>query len=77
MMKCMQSWAESHGIRYQAPLPMTVERVHPPDMVSFDANPSDDWCHTCNNMGTVPCFCGGDLCVCGNNGEMPCPDCGE
>lgn len=36
MMRSMQSWAEAHGIRYQAPLPFTVEPVHPPDKVEFD-----------------------------------------
>ena len=35
----------------------------------------DGYCFTCNNLGTIPCECGGDLCVCMNNGEMPCPDC--
>jgi hypothetical protein len=30
-----------------------------------------EYCFTCN----IPCECGGDLCACLNNGEMPCPDC--
>lgn len=34
-----------------------------------------EYCFTCNNIGIVPCECGGDICVCLNNGEMPCPDC--
>ena len=34
------------------------------------------WCDTCGNTGSLNCFCGGDLCVCENNGEYPCPDCG-
>lgn len=34
------------------------------------------YCFECNNTGTVNCECGGDLCVCMNNGEMPCPVCG-
>ena len=40
-----------------------------------DASDAEEYCFTCNNMGIVPCECGGDLCVCLNNGEMPCPDC--
>lgn len=33
------------------------------------------WCDTCQNTGYVECLCGGDLCICENNGEMECPDC--
>jgi len=33
------------------------------------------WCDKCQNTGYVDCLCGGDLCVCENNGEMPCPFC--
>ena len=32
----------------------------------------------CGGMGIRNCECGGDLCVCGNNGEaecIGCPDC--
>ena len=36
---------------------------------------ADFWCDYCNNLGTVECDCGGDLCVCLNNGERPCPHC--
>lgn len=39
----------------------------------------DPWCHECNGLGTVRCECGGDICVCLENGsmggEMPCPTC--
>lgn len=35
----------------------------------------DEYCETCYGTGTVGCHCGGDLCVCGNYGEMPCPSC--
>ena len=38
-------------------------------------------CPRCDGSGTVPCYCGGDLCVCDNNGECgggetcaSCPD---
>lgn len=34
------------------------------------------WCSTCQNTGSVDCYCGGDLCICENNGEEPCPECG-
>lgn len=33
------------------------------------------WCFHCQGMGTVECFCGGDLCVCLNYGERDCPVC--
>ena len=35
----------------------------------------DEWCETCHNLGFIDCRCGGDLCVCCNNGEIPCPAC--
>lgn len=33
------------------------------------------YCHHCNNTGWLDCYCGGDLCVCENNGEYPCFHC--
>lgn len=36
----------------------------------------DEYCYTCANTGSLDCHCGGDLCICRNNGEYPCPDCG-
>lgn len=33
------------------------------------------WCATCQNTGWINCYCGGDLCICENNGEEPCPSC--
>lgn len=33
------------------------------------------YCETCYNTGWVNCYCGGDLCVCENNGEELCPVC--
>jgi hypothetical protein len=33
------------------------------------------WCDTCGNLGIIDCHCGGDLCVCENQGEIDCPDC--
>jgi len=29
----------------------------------------------CNGLGYIECFCGGDLCVCDNYGEIPCGGC--
>ncbi len=37
----------------------------------------EKWCDECHNTGEIDCHCGGDLCVCRNNGSMPCPKCGE
>ncbi len=33
-------------------------------------------CPRCDGHQTVNCHCGGDLCVCENYGEKPCPFCG-
>lgn len=33
------------------------------------------WCARCVGTGMVECLCGGDLCVCENNGEAFCPCC--
>jgi hypothetical protein len=33
-----------------------------------------DYCDECQNTGMVECYCGGDLCVCGQQ-EMDCPVC--
>lgn len=30
------------------------------------------YCYRCNNTGWLDCHCGGDQCVCENNGEEPC-----
>lgn len=32
------------------------------------------YCFECGNQGTIPCFCGGDFCVCGDP-EPECPCC--
>jgi hypothetical protein len=29
----------------------------------------------CGGSGYLHCFCGGDLCVCHNHGEVECPGC--
>jgi hypothetical protein len=41
--------------------------------MSLDFSPG--YCSHCNNTGYLDCYCGGDLCVCENNGEYPCPYC--
>lgn len=41
--------------------------------MSLDFKPG--YCGECQNTGTVQCYCGGDLCVCGEE-EVPCPACG-
>lgn len=33
-------------------------------------------CPRCTGQSVVYCHCGGDLCVCDNYGEKPCPLCG-
>lgn len=33
------------------------------------------YCDACQNTGWLDCHCGGDLCLCDNNGEYPCPHC--
>lgn len=40
-----------------------------------DEDEGEFWCEECHNTGSVECYCGGDLCVCEYNGEMPCPCC--
>lgn len=33
-------------------------------------------CPRCDGSQYVDCHCGGDLCICDNHGEKPCPLCG-
>lgn len=46
-----------------------------PGCYACEPSDEDEWCDTCQNLGIVDCHCGGDLCVCLNYGEKPCPDC--
>lgn len=48
-----------------------------------DQTPPHDWdddadepgyCDACCNTGEVDCYCGGDLCICGDE-TRPCPQC--
>lgn len=33
-------------------------------------------CPRCDGHQEVPCYCGGDFCICENYGDKPCPLCG-
>lgn len=33
------------------------------------------YCDICQNTGEVDCYCGGDLCICGQE-TIECPKCG-
>jgi len=54
-----------------------AERMGVDDPEWLDRDDTDDvtYCFTCCNTGEVDCYCGGDLCVCRNQGTEPCPDC--
>lgn len=59
---------------------MTLPTEKQMDLEEFDWDdfcPEDDepFCDGCQNTGLVKCECGGDLCICENNGEAPCPKC--
>lgn len=43
--------------------------------MSMDFSPG--YCTHCNNTGSIDCHCGGDLCICENCGEEPCPYCDQ
>lgn len=49
--------------------PVTV-RLSPEELTDEMGDYFEDveWCDTCENMGYLDCFCGGDLCVCRWNG---------
>lgn len=52
----------------------------PIEVDDFDCHDCDDqsvMCPKCSGDGTVICHCGGDLCVCENFGDAPCPLCHE
>lgn len=38
----------------------------------FDDSGLED---SCGGMGTLHCYCGGDLCVCHHHGSAECPGC--
>lgn len=44
----------------------------------YCADVEDGLDETCGGSGVLHCYCGGDLCVCHNHGEVQCdgcPDC--
>jgi len=51
----------------------TVDQICPPES-ERDAGPG--WCDMCQNTGWIECMCGGDTCLCANNGVVVCPYCG-
>ncbi len=57
----------------------SVQRVvqpHDDELDNDEMGYDREWCDRCGNLGVIICHCGGDLCVCENQGEYPCPDCG-
>jgi len=56
---------------------MVITQV--PDEYEYDDfdDRDDEWCDTCQGTRVVECLCGGDLCICENHGEKPCPSCGS
>lgn len=36
-----------------------------------------DTAGTCGGTGVLNCYCGGDLCVCHNHGEVECAGCDD
>lgn len=40
-----------------------------------DGLAEEEMCAWCEGWGYRDCHCGGDLCVCSYNGEIPCPYC--
>lgn len=44
---------------------------------TFDSLFSSDSLGRCHGTGMLECYCGGDLCVCHNHGEVDCPGCDD
>lgn len=44
---------------------------------TYFADVGDGLDSTCGGTGTLTCYCGGDQCVCGNNGEAECLGCAD
>lgn len=51
--------------------------IHPDD-IPEDREDEEEIviCPHCGGLYDVPCYCGGDLCVCENHGDKTCPVCG-
>lgn len=41
----------------------------------YDDEMDEEPCAKCDGWGYIDCFCGGDFCICSNNGEEPCWNC--
>lgn len=54
-----------------APKPVEEDDDYGIEIDDEDAEP----CRNCDGWGFTNCFCGGDFCVCGHNGEKPCWNC--
>lgn len=54
---------------------VTMAATRSANVSSLDFAPG--YCTHCQNTGWVDCYCGGDLCICENNGEEPCPYCDQ
>lgn len=44
---------------------------------TYHADESDGLDATCGGSGILNCYCGGDMCVCGNGGEVECCGCAD
>ena len=75
--KRRRKWLRRHGLWVNRARVVAYDRLQWLDDDGLDDFSGErEWCDTCNNLGIILCHCGGDLCVCENYGEMPCPECG-
>lgn len=56
---------------------MGYEVEHPDLGKMWMADHSDGLDTRCGGSGILNCHCGGDLCVCGNFGEVYCEGCSD
>lgn len=57
---------------------MGVTATHSDPSEMYYADEDDGLAKRCGGLGVLRCYCGGDLCLCGNFGEAECygcPDC--
>lgn len=68
--------ADENGIGFVRMSDKWLEMLMPSmDGEGPDAD-DEGYCDHCGNLGHVNCLCGGDICACENEGEVPCPVCG-
>lgn len=53
----------------------TLRCDDPMALLGYDEMDCDAYCETCGNLGSIVCDCGGDICICDNYGDEPCPEC--